>query len=283
MTPGPRRHIVKTTSFCDVLRALRAKEGYSSARAFHRARCSRPRVCSYTTYADTEHGRQTPTWPLASRLAQALRLRAGTRDFREYRRSYLQALTRSRALTEVLLVSLRPEPRKPSLLESVLTSGAERPRLVMSDEQARLMRSNPIAFQCFLALSSSSGSWSPLELASFYSASTARVQAALSKLVRAGLAERRSSFFHCPHWDRNIVYPRPDENSLAGQATDFSGRLPPVRWARRGTIIIRAQAGSALELSRLCERWAAYARTLHRPHSDENPLQAVGAFVWRLL
>ncbi len=196
--------------FSEILRRLREDAGFSSARAFYRARGGRGAFgCTYKAYLDLEGGRSHPQPELALRVAKALEVRARG-GAREFVAAYLGGVLRGTDLAEFLLRALRGEPPGPAdLFQKASESSFAGRCKALTHAQAELLYRDWGAYWCFTLLSNEEGHWRLGELAKACGLPAARAKSALGALSRAGLAARDKEGLHyCPDTGRVFTYPR---------------------------------------------------------------------------
>lgn len=264
--------------FWETVRALRARAGHSSARAFHDAwRRRGAGACGYKAYCEIEAGRLVPSPALAASLAAALGLRPGTRQAEAFRGAYLFSATRRRNLARVLLQSLCPADESPGLADRMLNTALERKRHVLTAEQRRLVMEDPAARRCCILLNSCARPWTPAAVASALGMSVRDARAALRRLAAAGLARGRGAYASLQGND--IAFPRPTPAELKKMGSSFFSGFPVGSWCRHYAVLFRAGHAGARRLVRRAEKMVTGVRVLHRP-SGAGGVFSVGAFVW---
>lgn len=213
----PRRfplcYDARVSTFAAVLRELRRKAGFPSARAFFRARGgTRALRCTYKAYLDVEAGRSTPKPDLALTLAAAVGAHADPRRGAAFAEGYLRARLGRGELAAFALRALTASPRPdPGAFfeRASRRSYANRPRLPLTPAQAAAMDADAALYWCFTLLLMSREALRPRALAGRLGTAAARVAQRLARLEGLGLAERRrGGLYACPHVGKLVTWPR---------------------------------------------------------------------------
>lgn len=233
-------------AFDAALRELRRKAGFSSARAFFRARGgTRALGCTYKAYLDVEAGRSVPKADLALTLAAAVGAHADPRRGAAFVEGYLRGRLGGGELSALALAALAARPRTdPGAFfeRASRRSFAVRPRLPLSLAQARAMDSDPALYWCFTLLLMSREALAPRALSRRLGLPAPRVLAALGALEDLGLAaRRRGGAYACPHVGKLVTWPR-RSFYLPGHRAALRAHWGAMA-ARRGKVVFERRSG----------------------------------------
>lgn len=180
-------------SYSAVLRRLRAKAGYASARDFHRSNGGRAFFgCGYEQYAHVEAGRSAPGPALAEKAAIALRVDRSPAEARAYFAAYLRAALKGERLVEAILAAFaaRPLGEEQSPLRRALRRNYDEREVRLSAAQAAAIRADDASFHAWSLLSCDDRPWEERALAEAVGLGVPAVKRALARLARAGLVAR---------------------------------------------------------------------------------------------
>ncbi|MBI4375487.1 MAG: hypothetical protein HY549_03460 [Elusimicrobia bacterium] len=265
--------------FAETVRRLRDGAGYSSARAFYRAKGGQNYFgCTYKAYLNIESGRSVPQPRLAYRIAAGLGLLADGSAVRNLVLSYLYSTIGSEDLAGFLaqVLSERAVASGPEVLfqKASASSMAARNRPLTQAQVSRLYGDEE-TYWCFTLLSNDYAHWTESDIVRSTGYSLKKVRAATEGLLEHGLIARdRNDKLYCPDTGKVFIMPR--EKFFRPRFLERLRQLWGGMSSRRGATLLHQGLVLRASESSLKESFPYLAQSVYGAHLYGKCSKAVG-------